>query len=69
MVSKQNKFEKKTICQQIASVARLIRWMEIRLKEGRKRNFESKYHDVKAKSLKRRLTLVCIFSYVVEEKN
>ena len=42
--------------------------MEIRLKEGRKENFESKYDDVKVKNLKRRSTLVCIFSYGEEEK-
>ena len=42
--------------------------MEIHLKEGRKKNFERKYHDVKVKRLKRRSTLVCIFSFVEEEK-
>ena len=44
-----------------------IHWMEIHLKEWRKKNFESKY-DVNVKSLKQRSTLVCIFSYVKEEK-
>ena len=41
--------------------------MEIHLKEGRKKNFESKCHDVNVKSLKQQSTLVCIFSYVKEE--
>ena len=41
--------------------------MEICLKEGKK-NFESKYHDVKVKSLKQRSTLMCIFSYVEKKK-
>ena len=40
--------------------------MEICLKG--KKNFESKYHDVKVKSLKQRSTLMCIFSYVEEKK-
>ena len=39
------------------------------LKKRKNKNFESKYHDEKVKSLKRRSTLVCIFSYVEEEKN
>ena len=30
--------------------------------------FESKYHDVKVKSLKQKWTLVYTFSYVEEEK-
>ena len=42
--------------------------MEILHKEGRKKNFERKYHDVKVKSLEQRSTLVCIFSYVEEKK-
>ena len=33
-----------------------------------KKNFESKYHDVKVKSLKQQSTLMCIFSDA-EEKN
>ena len=33
------------------SCATHIHWMEIRLKEGRKKT-ESKYHDIKVKSLK-----------------
>ena len=41
--------------------------MEICLKERGKKNFESKYHDVKVKSLKQQSTLVCIFSYNEEE--
>ena len=57
----------KTICQQIVSVAQLICWMEIRLKEGRKKNLGSKYHDIQKKSLKWQSTLVCIFSYIQEE--
>ena len=36
---------------------------------GRKeKKYESKYDDVKVKSLKRLSTLVCIISYVEEEK-
>ena len=31
-------------------------------KEGRRKNFENKYHDVKVKSLKWQSTLMCIFS-------
>ena len=56
----------KNICQRIASVARLtsVEWRSAL--KGKK--FESKYHDVKVKSLKRRSTLVCIFSYVAEVK-
>ena len=42
--------------------------MEIRFKKGRKKNFESKYHDVQVKSLKQRSTLVCILSYAEEQK-
>ena len=42
--------------------------MEIHLKEGRKKNFESKYHDIKVGSLKRQSNLVYIFSYIEEEK-
>ena len=42
--------------------------MEICLKEGREKNFESKYHDVNVESLTQQLTLVCIFFYVEEEK-
>ena len=42
--------------------------MEIRLKEGRKKNFESKFHDLKVKSLKQQSTLVGIFSYIEEEE-
>ena len=45
-----------------------IHWMEIHVKGGRKQMFESKYHDVKVKSLKQKWTLVCTFSYVEEEK-
>ena len=43
--------------------------MEICLREGRKKNFESKHYDVKVKKLKGRSNLVCIFSYLEEEKN
>ena len=42
--------------------------MEIRLKEGRKKYFESKFHDLKVKILKQQSTLVGIFSYIEEEK-
>ena len=42
--------------------------MDIRLKEGRKKKFEGKYHDEKLKSLKQQSTLISIFSYVEEEK-
>ena len=42
--------------------------MEICLKEGKK-NFESKYHDVKVKSLKQQSTLMCIFSDAEEKNN
>ena len=38
--------------------------MEIRFKEGKEKKSESKYHDVKVKSLKQRSTLT-----YVEEKN
>ena len=44
-----------------------VEWGSALKKEGNK-NFESKYHDVKVKSLNRQSTLVCIFSYVEEEK-
>ena len=40
-----------------------IEWRSALKKEGKK-NFESKYHDVKLKSLKRRSTLVYIFPYI-----
>ena len=39
------------------------------LPEARKKNFESKYHDIKVKSLKQQSTLVCIFSYAEKIKN
>ena len=45
-----------------------LRWMVIYLKEGREKNFESKYDVVNAKDLNQRSTQVCIFSYVEEEK-
>ena len=82
MVSKQNKFVrytehfvclkwrlKKNICQRIASVARLtfVEWRSALKKE--EKNFESKYHDVKVKSLKQRSTSARVFSYAEEEKN
>ena len=38
------------------------------VKEGRKKNFESKHHDLKVKSLKQRSILVCIFSNAEEEE-
>ena len=38
------------------------------LPEARKKNFESKYHDIKVKSLKQQSTLVCIFSYAEKIK-
>ena len=83
MVSKQNKSDRSTehfvrfkwrlkknpICQRIASVARLtfIEWRSALKKEGRK-NFKSKYQYGKVKSLKRRSTLVCIFSMLKKKK-
>ena len=42
--------------------------MEIHLKEGRKKNFESKYYDVKVKMLKQQSTLVFIFSMLKKKK-
>ena len=57
---------KKTLPANCISQASRICWMEICLKEGKK-NFQSKYHDVKVKSLKQRSTLMCIF-YVEEKK-
>ena len=62
------KLKKKLLPENCVSRATHIRWMEIRLKEGRKKNFESKYHDTKVKSLKQRSTLACIFSHAEEEK-
>ena len=49
----QMEIEKKTICKQIVSVARLtfVEWTSA-LKEEGKKDFESKHHDVKVKSLK-----------------
>ena len=41
--------------------------MKVCLKGGREKNFESKYHDIKKKSLKRKSTLVCLFTYNEEE--
>ena len=35
-----------------------LRWMKVCLKEGREKNFESKYHDVKVESLKQQSNLV-----------
>ena len=43
-----------------------VEWTSALKKE--KKNFESKYHDVKIKSLKQQSTLMCIFSDA-EEKN
>ena len=43
-----------------------VEWTSALKKE--KKNFESKYHDVKVKSLKQQSTLMCIFSDA-EEKN
>ena len=40
--------------------------MEIRFKEGKEKKSESKYHDVKVKSLKQQSTLTLTY---VEEKN
>ena len=59
----------KKLCQRIALVKRVtfVEWKSALKKEG-KRNFESKYHDVKVKSLEQRSTLMCIFSYVEEKK-
>ena len=61
--------KKKNICQRIASITRLtfLEWRST-LKEEKK-NFESKYHDVKVKSLMQQSTLVCIFYYAEEDKN
>ena len=58
----------KKLCQRIALVKQVafVEWKSALKKE--KKNFESKYHDVKVKSLKQWSTLMCIFSYV-EEKN
>ena len=64
----KKKKKKKHFQANCVSRATQICLMEIRLKEGRKENFESKYDDVKVKNLKRRSTLVCIFSYGEEEK-
>ena len=50
------------------SCATHSRWIEI-CHKGRKKNFESKYHDVVVKSLKQQSTLVYLFSFVEEEKN
>ena len=44
-----------------------IHWMEILLKDERKKNLKSKCHDIQKKSLKWEPTLVCIFSHIEEE--
>ena len=61
-------FAKKKPFSSIVSVAWLtfVEWRSA-LKKGK--NFESKYHDIKKKSLKRRSTLVCLFTYAKDKKN
>ena len=58
----------KKLYQQIVLVKQVafVEWTSALKKE--KKNFESKYHDVKVKSLKQQSTLMCIFSDA-EEKN
>ena len=57
-----------TICQQTVSVTRLTfgEWRSALKKEEKKKS-ESKYYDVKVKSLKQRSTLTS--TYVVEKKS
>ena len=43
--------------------------MEIRLKEGSKKNFEGKYHNVKVKILKQRYyTYICVYFLTLKKK-
>ena len=57
------------ICQRIplVTLVTIVEWRSALKREGKK-NFESKYHDVKKKSLKWKSTLVSLFTYNEEEK-